>query len=71
MADISMRQMAQTLATIDERTARMDRKLDGIFDRFDGVEDRIERLFSFTARVPDGRSLVNVVGTIELLVKDD
>ena len=71
MADISMRQMAQTLARIDERTAKMDNKLDGLFDRFDGVEDRLTTLFSFTARATDGRSLINVVQTIEHIVKDD
>jgi hypothetical protein len=65
MADISMRQMAQTLATLDERTAKMDHKLDGIFDRFDGVEGRLNSLFSFTARATDGRSLITVVQTIE------
>jgi hypothetical protein len=55
--DISIRQMAQTLATIDARTAEMNQKLD---ERL----DRLKTLSSNTARMPDGRSLVNVVGTI-------
>lgn len=59
--DISIRQMAQTLATIDARTAKMDQKLDDIISR-------LKTLSSMTSRMPDGRTLVNVVGTIEAKV---
>jgi|SRR5215211_101773 len=55
--DISIRQMAQTLAIIDTRTAEMDQKLDDILSR-------LKTLHLMTARMPDGRSLINVVGTI-------
>jgi hypothetical protein len=55
--DISIRQMAQTLAILDTRTAEMDQKLDDIISR-------LKTLSSMTSRMPDGRSLVNVVGSI-------
>jgi hypothetical protein len=55
--DISIRQMAQTLAILDTRTAEMDQKLDDILSR-------LKTLSLMTSRMPDGRSLVNVVGTI-------
>jgi hypothetical protein len=72
MADISMRQMAQTLATIDERTTKMDHKLDGLFDRFDDNDARIIGLARSTARLPSGRSLVSAVDLIlRGFVKED
>jgi hypothetical protein len=64
MAEISIRQMAQTLATIDARTAEMDRKLDDL-------TAILKALASMTARMPDGRTLINVVGTIENEVLND
>jgi hypothetical protein len=57
MAELSLRQLAQALATIDARTAQMDRKLDDL-------KEALRALSSMTARMPDGRTLINVVGTI-------
>jgi hypothetical protein len=64
MADISIRQMAQTLATIDGRTAQMDRELDDL-------RSSLRALHSMTVRMPDGRTLINVVGTILNEVQND
>ncbi len=51
MADLSLRQLGQTLVTID-------RKLDDL-------NESLRALISMTARMPDGRcTLINVVGTI-------
>jgi hypothetical protein len=57
MAELSLRQMAQSVAAIDARTAEMDRKLDDL-------SERLNTFISMTARMPDGRTLINVVGTI-------
>jgi hypothetical protein len=57
MAELSLRQMAQSVAAIDARTAEMDRKLDDL-------SERLNKFISMTARMPDGRTLINVVGTI-------
>jgi hypothetical protein len=50
MADISLRQMAASIAAIDARTANIDQNLDA--------------LIRMTARAPDGRTLINLVATI-------
>jgi hypothetical protein len=57
MAELSLRQMAQALATIDARTAGMDRKLDFL-------KAALGTLSSQTSRMADGRTLISVVGTI-------
>lgn len=57
MAELSLRELLQALATIDARTAQVDRKLDQLNDGLIG-------LARMTARMPDGRTLINVVGTI-------
>jgi hypothetical protein len=46
--------LAQKLADIDERTQK--------------IENMLKGLVRMTARLPDGRTLVNVVGTIEAKV---
>lgn len=61
---VSIRQLAQALATIEARTAQMDRKLDGI-------TDNLRALTSMTGRHPDGRTLINLVATILDEVQND
>jgi hypothetical protein len=63
--DISIRQMAQTLAAIDARTEQMAQTLAAIDDKLDDLKERIDTFRSMTARMPDGRTLINVIGTIE------
>ena len=64
MATLSLRQAMQTLATIDARTEEMDRKLKAL-------SEALRALTSMTARMPDGRTLINVVGTILTEVQSD
>jgi hypothetical protein len=54
MAELSLRQF---MATIDARTAEIDRKLDAI-------NSSLSALHRMTARLSDGRTLVNAVATI-------
>jgi hypothetical protein len=78
MAEISIRQMAQTLATIDARTAQMAQTLATVDARtaqmnrkLDDLTNNLRGLSLSTARMPDGRTLINVVGTILNEVQDD
>lgn len=54
MSTLSLR---ESLETIDARMVEMNRKLDDL-------GEALRSLISMTARLPDGRTLVNAVGTI-------
>ena len=54
---VSIHQMAETVAIIDARTTKID--------------DKLNALIAMTARMPDGRTLINVVGTILHEVQND
>ena len=64
MATLSIRHLAETLDAIDARTTRMERQLDEI-------HDALRALISMTARLPDGRTLINAVGMILHEVEND
>jgi hypothetical protein len=49
--------LGQTLAAINERTSQMEATV-GFIKR------ELDTLFRMTAKMPDGRTLINVVGTI-------
>jgi hypothetical protein len=55
--DISLAQVARTVASFDHRLTEIDRKLDRL-------QDSVTSLASMTARAPDGRTLINLVMTI-------
>lgn len=55
--NISIRQMADSLAQMEARGARMELKIDEL-------TSTLRALFSHTARFPDGRTLINAVGQI-------
>jgi hypothetical protein len=55
--DISLAQLAHTVAALNDRLADIDHKLDDLTESVKG-------LASMTARAPDGRTLINLVGTI-------
>jgi hypothetical protein len=64
MTEVSIRQMAQTIADIDARTAAMSGQLERILQG-------LNTLTAMTARMPDGRTLINVVATILNEVEQD
>ena len=63
MADVSLRELAQMIKRIDERTARIDQVTNGIAAKTAHIDD-VTNGIAAGMRLPSGITLSNAIGQI-------